>query len=225
MKSQTVIATGIVLLLAALTADPCKAGTISLFQDDFNSFSLGSAWQATAWQGATGAPSTLIGGVNSGGAITLQMGSSTTSTEWKGIETISAIPVGNVMSLILNARTTGSTTGLNASHIEVTLRGSSGAWMKAYYTYEGWTNNYLDSDGNIGTFGLWPTPLLYPANYRRWTFAVDPLGVTASVIDDAGTVRWSQTYSSFTLDDLGSSVSIVLRQDGFNSPTVCIWIT
>ncbi len=205
-------------LITVVATSAASGTTVTLFQDDFNSFALGTTWQATTWDGgvsgenATGAPdASLVGGVNHGGPITLQMGSlgdANTTAEFKGVETIASFPITNPFPLTLDVRTTAANTHMP---IEVGLLGSSGEWMKMFYTYSAWTNNFLDSAGDSDSYGLWPSGMT-PGAYRRWVMTVDDSGVTALVYDASDTLRWSDTFSGLKLADLGSTATLVLRQ-------------
>ena len=209
----------VVVLVIALAACTASAEMI-LFQEDFNTFSLGTTWQATAWDGATGAPNVLTGGVNHGGPITLQMASTTGSTAMKGIETIIPVSIDGMVSVTLDVRTTAANVN-NDTSIEATFLGESGDWAQMYYTYTAWTNHYEDSEGNSDSFGLWPSNMA-PGNYRRFVITADLAGVTAEVYDQTDTLRWTQSFTNFNLSDLGDSVDIVLRQDDYLGPIVFV---
>ena len=213
----------IAILMTALATSPASAGTVSLFQDDFDTFSLGTAWQATSWDGgiagqnATGVPDvTLAGGVTHGGAVTLEMASGTNdlSVEFKGIETIGSIPITDVFSVTLDVRTTGANSHMP---IEAALVGSSGEWMKMYYTYSAWTSNYDDSAGNHDDWGSWYSGT-DPGAYRRWDMTIDDLGVTSQIFDAGDTLRNTWTFTGLTLADLGSTAKLVLRQQLGGTP-------
>lgn len=213
------------ILLSAATATAASAGTVVGFQDDFDSFALGTDWQATSWQGAVGVPDvTLAGGVNHNGPITLQMGSSQDDGEFRGIETIDSIPVSNVLSLTLDVRTTAANAHMP---IEAALVGSSGEWVNMFYTYTAWTSNVTDSAGDSASWGQWYGGT-QPQYYRRWVMTLDDIGLLAQVFDEPGTLRWSQTFTGLTLGDLGGTAKIVLRQQeggvspGTAAPTV--WV-
>jgi hypothetical protein len=211
MKSRARLAVLLGLLLAI--PSPSAVGDVVLLQDNFDSFALGTTWQGTTWQGATGAPDgVLAGGVTQNGAVALRMNSVTGISDWKGIETIAPISLAGMRSITLDVRTTADNIN-NASPIEVTLLGDSGKWMKFYYTYTAWQNNYLDSDGHTGVLGSWPSGM-DPYQYRRWIFQVADGGVAVSVRDKDDVLRWGPTsFSSPSLSGLGSSVDIVLRQN------------
>ena len=213
----------IAILMTALATSPASAGTVSLFQDDFDTFSLGTAWQATSWDGgvsgenATGVPDvTLAGGVTRSGAVTLEMASGTNDlgVEFKGIETIDSIPTTGVFSLTLDVRTTGANSHMP---IEAALVGSSGEWMKMYYTYAAWKSNYDDSAGNHDDWGSWSSGTT-PGEYRRWVMTIDDLGVTSEIYDASDTLRNTWTFTGLTLADLGSTAKLVLRQQLGGTP-------
>ena len=221
MRSGSVVV--LVIALAACTA----SAEMILFQDSFDTFSLGTTWQATAWGGATGAPDVkLLGGQSHGGELTLDMGSGNDNAEFKGIETVSSIPIDGMVSLTLDVRTTAANAHLP---IEATLLGESGDWAQMYYTYTAWTNNYSDSAGNSDALGSWPSGMT-PGTYRRFVITADLAGVTAEVYDQTDTLRWSQSFTSFNLSDLGDSVDVLLRQqkglieppDGHYAPLVYV---
>lgn len=210
-------------LIAAVAVGTASAATVTRFQDDFNTFTLGTSWQATSWDGgvagqnSTGAPNvTLTGGVTHGSAVTLEMASGTNNTnvEFKGIETITPIPITGLVSLTLDVRTTA---GNSHMPIEVGLLGSSGEWMKMYYTYTAWTTNYDDSDGNHDAWGHWHSGTA-PSEFRRWVMTIDDLGVTAEIFDASDTLRNTWTYPGLTLADLGNTATLVLRQQLGGTP-------
>ena len=204
------------VLLASVVVTGTAAADAILLEDGFNTFSLGTAWQATSWDGgtagenATGAPDvSLLGGVSHGGAVTLQMGSDGAPPEWKGIETIAAITApGGASALTLNVRTTAANAHLP---IEVGLLGESGEWVKMYYTYNAWTTNYSDSDGNTASWGSWYSRTA-PGSFRRWEMTIGVAGVVANIYDDLDVLRNTWTFAGPTLADFGSTVDVVLRQ-------------
>lgn len=212
-----------ILLLVCLAAVPQTAqADIALFHDDFNSFNLGTNWQGTTWQGATGVPTGLTGNVSYNSATALQMYLAAGSTGWKGLETVNTFPIGDKLSVKLDVRTTAANVD-SASPMEVTLKGSSDEWAKWFYTYTAWTNNYLDSDGHTGSFGQWPSNM-QPSEYRRWVLEVDQSGVTATLLDKFDVQRWSNHYPSPTLQDLGTNVSILLRQAGHSTNVIYTYV-
>ena len=214
------------VLAGAMLAGTAAADAI-LFDDGFDTFSLGTDWQAMTWDvgGTPGLPNTLIGGVNHNGPITLQMGSDSAAPDWRGIETIVAIPTpGGESELTVTCRTTAANSHLP---IEFAIVGESGDWASMNYTYAAWTANYADSDGNSGSWGSWYSGT-DPGQYRRWEMIFGTAGVVANVYDASDTLRTTWSFAGPTLADLGASFDLVLRQNrggisqGTANPTV--WV-
>jgi len=178
-----------------------------IFQDDFDTFALGATWQGTTWGGTSGAPTTLIGGASYNGAIALEV-AGTGSGAMRGIELINPLDVTGALSLTLDVRTSAS----NFSYpVEVSLRGETGAWMRMFYTYTAWTNNYDDSSGNAVSWGGWFGGM-QPDYYRRYFMNVTDTGVDVAIYDEPGNLRWAQSFGGLSVSDFGNSVDVAIRQ-------------
>jgi MYXO-CTERM domain-containing protein len=210
----------LLLLVLAAACAAAMAQPIELFHDGFDTFALGTTWQATDWGGTPGAPNVLIGGEAHSGPVTLHMASTSGTGTMRGIETAGTIDITGMVSLTLDVRTTAANTN-NTTPVEVSLLGETGEWMRQYYTYTAWTNHYDDSSGNHSAWGQWYSGM-QPQYFRRYVKTVDLDGTHAQVYDETGALRWSQSYSGLTIHDLGSAADIVIRQHDAANPH--IWV-
>jgi len=218
-------------VLAAVLLACVSPAQAMVFEDNFDTFALGTTWEVMTWDGgvlgspAPGAPNALTGGVVHDGPVTLQIYSDGAAPDWRGIQTIDAFPTpGGASELTVSIRTTAANSHLP---IEFAIVGESGEWASMNYTYTAWTTNYADSAGNTGLWGSWYGGT-HPSEYRTWEMVFSPTGIVANVYDSPGALRNTWTFPNLTLDDLGSSFDLVLRQNrggfspGTSSPTV--WV-
>ena len=182
-------------------------------------------YRVTAWDGgvagqnATGVPDVVLtANVDHDGAATLQMTSSTNnaSAEFKGIETVAAIPTNGILSLTLDVRTTAG----NSQD-----RGRFGRVDEDVLHDTAWTEELRR---RITDWGDWHSGTRYD-EYRRWVMTIDGTGI-AEIYDAGDTLRETWSFTGLTLADLGTTASVVLRQQlggdfaspGTAAPTV--WV-
>lgn len=212
--TRIIITMRLLLVLAVVRACASQAQAVMLFDDDFSTFSLGTTWQATSFDGATGAPDVAL---SSNGTL-LEMQSGTDNADYRGIETIASISTNYILSFTLDGRVDVLNTGSDASPaaIELILAGSSGAWVKASASQNttagpDWSDDYADSAGNTagsGSFAHSPVTQL-----RRFVLSVDGTGVGLTVYNEDDSLNaFSASFANLTLGDFGDSVDIVLRQ-------------
>ncbi len=200
-------------VVVSLAANAATAVTI--LDDEFSSFSLGTTWKAASVLGATGEPDDTLS--SDGNFLTMVSGAD--NSDFRGIETIASIPTAGYTSITLDARVKPLGLGVSDSPrmIEVTLSGSSGAWVSAFAsgnTAPGpdWSDDYADSAGNSATAGWWAqcTPLC--DSFRRFIISIDGSGVELEVRNEDDSVHgFNPSFANLTLSDFGSDITIALR--------------
>jgi hypothetical protein len=200
---------------------PLKAQEV-LLDDNFEFFELGETWQ----EHAGGAPDIALDVIFANDSEVLQMISSGFSDEFFGIETITPISLVGLTDLTIDARLRPINQGVEGSiaAAEVALIGSSGDFIRAYASNNAgpdpesindWADGYEDSFGNILSSGGWPHCDLACDAMRNFVLVITAEGTTIQAfddIDDPELPTWEATVDDFTLADLGSSVTIALRQ-------------
>ncbi len=200
----------VVVSLAANTAS-----AVTILDDEFTSFSLGTTWQAASVLGATGVPDVSLS--SDGSSLTMVSGSD--NSDFRGIETISSISTASYSSITLDARVKPGAFGVSDSSrmIEITLSGSSGAWVSVFAsgnTAPGpdWSDDYADSAGNSATTGSFAHCAPLCDAFRSFILTVDGSGVELEVRNEDGSVHgFNPIFSNLTLADFGSDITISLR--------------
>jgi hypothetical protein len=192
-----------------------SATAVTILDDEFSSFSLGTTWKAASVLGATGEPDVTLS--SDGNFLTMVSGSD--NSDFRGIETIASIPTASYTSITLDARVKPGAFGVSDSSrmIEVTLSGSSGAWVSAFAsgnTAPGpdWSDDYADSAGNSATTGSFAHCAPLCDSFRRFILSIDGSGVALEVRNEDDTVHsFNPSFSNLTLSDFGSDITIALR--------------
>jgi hypothetical protein len=191
----------------------------TLFEDPFDSFELGTTWQP---HGA-GVPQLALG--TDGDA--LQMQSDNSATEFRGIESIDPISLDGLTNVTVNARLRPVNQGVEGSRsaAEVAVFGSTGEFLRAFAannagpdpeSVNDWADLYADSKDNEASSGPW-SHCDSPAcdAIRNLVLTVDATGTTFQSFDDDdnATATYETHFDNFTFADLGSELTIALRQE------------
>ncbi|MEX2170838.1 MAG: PEP-CTERM sorting domain-containing protein [Pirellulales bacterium] len=205
---------GIALALL-LTALPLSVPAAIVLDEPFDSFVLGTTWQATP----AGAPNETLAFVNDGTTTYLHMASIGAVSEFRGIETIAPISLAGVASLVVDVRLRPINEGGNGtpSAAEVAVLGASGEFSRAVasspYSPGAWADSYIDSDGtNV------KTDFAHCASggcdsYRRFVLTIDGAGTSMAAYNADGSLNaFSASNPALTLASYGSEVDIALRQ-------------
>lgn len=206
----------------------CSAGMAQevLLEDAFEFFELGETWQ----EHGAGAPDIALEVAFSDDSEVLSMTASGFEESFVGIETITPISLSGLAGITVDSRMRPINQGVEGSvaAVEVALIGESGEIIRAFASNNAgpdpesmndWADHYEDTKGNTGTSGPWPhcTDKGGPAcdAMRNLVVSVDASGTILQAFDDNSAEdepRWETSFNNFTLADLGSSVTIALRQ-------------
>lgn len=118
-----------ILLAMLLTTLPLSASAGTVLDDQFDSFVLGTTWQATG----AGVPSDYLAFENNGTDKYLHMGSIGAVNEFRGVEAIAPISLAGVAQLVVDVRLRPINQGGigTPSAAEVAVLGASGAFSRA----------------------------------------------------------------------------------------------
>jgi hypothetical protein len=210
------------IVVAFLLARPLTAQEI-LLEDTFEFFELGETWQ----EHAAGVPDVTL----AADAGILQMASSGVVEDFYGIETITSISIAGLTDLTVDARLQPINQGVEGSiaAAEVAVIGDSGVVMRAFASNNAgpdpasandWADHYEDNLDNLATSGPW---IHCDSNggpacdaMRNLVLRISDTETTIEAWDDYseldGFPRWEATIDDVTIADLGTSVTIALRQ-------------
>ena len=210
------------MLCVFLAWGTTPARSETLFEDEFEFFELGETWQ----EHGAGAPDVGLDVGFADESEVLQMTSSGSADEFRGIEMISPISLLGLGDLTIDARLRPINQGVEGSiaAAEIALIGQTGEIVRAFASNNAgpdpesandWADHYEDSKGNIATSGPWPHCDAACDGIRNFVLSVTRDGTTIQAfddLDDPDFPTWETSFDDFTLSDLGSSFKIALRQ-------------
>jgi hypothetical protein len=214
------------LLIGISCAGRHLAADEVLLEDTFEFFELGEAWQ----EHGAGLPDVTLAVGFSDGSEVLQMVTSGFEEDFFGIETVASISLTGLADIRVDARLRPINQGVEGSvaAAEVLLLGASGEFIRAFASNNAgpdpafmndWANHYADSYDNYATSGPWAhcTDKGGPAcdAMRNLVVTVTATETIVQAFDDNSDPdwpRWETSFDDFTLADLGSSLTLALRQ-------------
>lgn len=208
---------GIALAVPVLTmALPASATTV--LDDQFDSFSLGTTWQVHG----PGQPELGLMSELSGTNNVLLLYSSNDVTEYRGVETISAISLTGLASLTVDTRVRPLNHGGNGSPaaVEVAILGEGGVFSSAAASNVApgtlvWGDQYADSEGSADTKSADFNHCDFGGcdSSRRLILTIDASGTSLTVLNADDTVNaFSASNANLPISSYGAEVDIALRQ-------------
>jgi hypothetical protein len=185
-----------------------------LFQDDFNTFSLGTTWQA-----AGNAPDQALQVINDGGRSVLDMATSLNSA---GIETITPISLAGLTSITADLLFTSfqgsmelDIIGNGSGHERWYLQAYSSSAYRLSWDHDPANYEYIDQYG-VNRVIYAP---MNRAQYYDVTLTLDSQGSHISIYDTSGNLLAPTCdYAANTLSSLGSNFTMSLLQGTGGAP-------
>jgi hypothetical protein len=199
-----------------------------LFSDSFESFSLGTRWQAIK----DGPPNLSLRAVIDGNRTVLAMQSEAENVQCRGIETIEPIPIEGMESVTVSTLFQPRQGYNPLLELHVVGGPATARLIMAPHALEVGADVTVAASATCQERYQTVLSKHYGSNYRydRFVLSLNAKGVTASFLDSVSPKpRWETHFDKVTLADFGSNVKIVLRQvtcdKGHPSESHVDWVT